>query len=75
MALWNYVHDTLHTHVYILLSAVLLVVLAISSYITKKKSEQRVKDEEKVLEELRNETGSGAAEAAAPVTPAGKEAL
>lgn len=58
MELWNYVHQTIGTHVYIFLGIILLAVMIACGFIAWHKQRKRERDENKELELLKSQNGS-----------------
>ena len=57
MDLWNYSHITLHTHVYILLSVVLLAIMIVIALIHDFRQKDREDDNETDLRRISEEVG------------------
>ena len=53
MSFWNFVHNGLHTHVYILLAAIVLIVMLILAYVNGRKQKQRNESREEELREIK----------------------
>lgn len=51
MALWNFCHDVLHTHLYYVLSAVVALVMGCSLGVQRHNQKKRDKDNKKELSE------------------------
>lgn len=71
MKLWNFAHDTMHMHVYVLLAAVVLVIMVIAGLIHHSKQKKRDEQNEDELSRLGEGSVPGkdaAGEAAAEIS-------